>query len=216
MGSRRKLTEIEKAVIVGTVLGDGCVEKNGNHARLRIGHGLSQYAYVEWKFSMLGAIAAHPPRFVEGSIHPKTGIRHPRIEFHTYSLPELDVYRNKFYINGKKQVPEDISNLLTQPLSLALWFMDDGYKRNDCNALRISTDSFFESGQLLLQKCLEKNFSIRTRVHRKGKYLNLYIPSGEAKRFCALVAPYIIPSLEYKISLDPVTTDPNPKGKGEI
>jgi len=208
VGSRRNLTQVHRNVIVGSILGDGCMERNGRYVRLKIGHGLKQQDYVQWKSKLLEPFCAHQPRFVKGAIHRRTGIRYSRIEVSTFSLPVFEEYWQKFYVQGKKKIPKDIDELLTDPLAVAIWFMDDGYKRNDCNALRINTDSFSYEEQEILQECLIKNFDISTRIHRKGKFWNIYIPSTQASKFCELVKPYIVPAMKYKISLDPVTTDP--------
>jgi recombination protein RecA len=208
VGSRRNLNQVHRNVILGSILGDGCMERNGRYVRLKIGHGLEQQGYLQWKSKLLNPFCAHQPRFVEGAVHRKTGVRYSRVEVSTFSLPIFEEYWQKFYVQRKKQIPKDIDKLLTEPLAIAIWFMDDGYKRNDCNALRINTDSFAYEDQQILQKCLSKNFDVSVRIHRKGKFWNLYIPSAEASRFCELVKPYIISSMKYKISLDPVTTDP--------
>ena len=81
--------------------------------------------------------------------------------------------------------------------------MDDGYKRNDCNALRLGTDSFTKNEQVLLQSVLRNNFGIETSLHKKGKYWNIYIPQKESKKFIDVVKPYIIPEFTYKIALTP-------------
>ena len=106
-------------------------------------------------------------------------------------------------MNSKKIIPDTICELLKSPLSLAVWFMDDGYKRNDCNAFRLGTDSFTLEEQKLLQNVLEKNFGIETKVHKKGRYWNIYIPERESKKFVRIIKPYIIPKLKYKIALTP-------------
>ena len=81
--------------------------------------------------------------------------------------------------------------------------MDDGYKRNDCDAFRFNTDSFGRSEQQMLREVLEKNFGIDSTLHKKGKWWNIYIPQKSSKRFVELVQPYVIPSLGYKIALAP-------------
>ncbi len=122
---------------------------------------------------------------------------------YTFSDSVFDGYRSIFYLNKKKVIPKNITSLLVDSLSLAVWFMDDGYKRNDCNAFRLGTDSFTKDEQDLLQSVLKSNFGIETSVHKKGKYWNLYIPERESKKFVALIKPHIIPSLAYKITLTP-------------
>ena len=122
---------------------------------------------------------------------------------YTRTDPMFEEYWNTFYLNKKKIIPLHIQSILKNPLSLAVWFMDDGYKRNDCNALRLNTDSFTKSEQEMLQSALEDNFGIDTTLHKKGKYWNIYIPERESRKFIDMVKPYIIPKLTYKITLTP-------------
>lgn len=203
VGSQRKLTKRQKEILIGMLLGDGCLEKNGRNVRLRIEHGLRQRDYLDWKFKEFQNLTTDKPRLVEGTIHLKVGRRYRRWHFSTFSFPELNTYWHKFYFWKRKRIPKDILKLLRSPLSLAVWYMDDGYKRNDCNALRINTDYFLYREQKLLQKCLKINFGIDVRIHRKGKFWNIYIPNSEAKNFCKIVKPYILPGMQYKISLTP-------------
>jgi len=122
---------------------------------------------------------------------------------YTKTSPVFDEIRQLFYSSGKKIVPKNIKQLLTSPLSLAVWHMDDGYKRNDCNAFRINTDSFSREEHELLRETLRANFGIQSSIHRKGKYLNLYIPQKYAQHFVGLIQSHIVPSLSYKIALAP-------------
>jgi hypothetical protein len=185
------------------LLGDSCLEKNGRNVRLRVEHGLDQKDYLNWKFKEFQNLATDRPRLVKGTIHLRAGKRYRRWHFSTFSLPELNTYWYKFYSRKRKRIPRNILELLKSPLSLAVWFMDDGYKRNDCNALRINTDSFIRKEQKLLQQCLRTNFGIDAKIHRKGKFWNIYIPEPEVRDFCKLVKPYVLPKMRYKISLTP-------------
>lgn len=83
--------------------------------------------------------------------------------------------------------------------------MDDGYFRNDCEAVRISTESFTREENVLFVDCLRKNFDLDSRIHKKGKWLNIYIPQPQISQLRKLIEPHIIPSMRYKIC--PVTTD---------
>jgi hypothetical protein len=208
VGSRRKLTPIQKSVLIGTLLGDGTLELNGKYPRLRIQHSKSQLLYVEWKQNIFSNFTSKKIRISQRKKDSRTKKVYHYCGFDTFSIPLLNNFYELFYFSGKKIVPKRIDLLLTEPLSLAVWFMDDGYKRNDCNAIRISTESFSLKEQTILQKCLSKNFNVFSRIHKKGKFWNLYIPSGELNKFYFIISSYIIPSMNYKISLDPVTTDP--------
>ena len=199
------LTERQKAIIVGAILGDSNLEKRWKNPRLRFAHSVSQKEYVLWKYAALENIASSAPIPIRQA-HWQNGKICESWQFATRALPELVYYWNLFCSSGTKRIPPNISDMLTHPLSLAVWLMDDGYKRNDCNAFRLSTDAFSVAEQQALQSALAKNFGIATSLHRKGKYWNIYIPEASARRFVALVQKYIIPSMQYKIALAPVTT----------
>lgn len=188
---------------MGTLLGDGILELNGRYPRLRIDHSIKQGAYVEWKYRVFHDLTSRRIRFFYRKKDYRTKKRYGHYRFDTISTPLLNEFYRMFYLDGRKRVTDTICKALRSSLSLAVWFMDDGYKRNDCNALRINTDSFNLKEQKLLLNCLETNFAINARLHRKGKYWNIYIPSLETKKFCEIVKPYVIPEINYKISLTP-------------
>ena len=196
------LTQRQDAIVIGTILGDGCLERNGKNVRLRLEHSKDQRSYLLWKFKELKSI-------VTGSImkirayHKINRRFYESYRAYTFTDEAINYYWNMFYLKNKKVIPVNIGKLLTNPLSLAIWFMDDGYKRNDCNAFRLGTDSFGLEGQIMLQKVLLENFGIETKTHKKGKYWNIYIPERESKKFVNIVKPYIIPRFEYKITLTP-------------
>ncbi|MDD5760835.1 MAG: hypothetical protein PHF45_02195 [Candidatus Pacebacteria bacterium] len=195
-----KITDHQNAIIVGTLLGDGLLERNGKYVRLSIDHSIKQKEYLWWKYNELKTLVPSKPRIIK-SYHSREQKEYKRLHFATYSLDLFECHWDAFYTNSKKTISNFINTWLRDPLSLAVWYMDDGSKRSDCNALRISTDSFSLPEQKILQNVLKENFDIMTTLHRKGKWWNLYIPQKEAKKFVELVFPYIIPSLKYKIAL---------------
>lgn len=192
------LNNEQKSLILGTLLGDGCIEKRWKNPRLRIGHSVFQKEYVLWKYNILQNITTREPHIVSEQ-HHQTGKIYSQLYFSSKAIPELNFYYQLFYQNGKKYLSEEIINYFKEPLSLAAWLMDDGYKRNDCDALRLSTDCFSMREQLLLQNCLDKNFDIRSKIHSKGKTWNIYIPNNEMIKVRQLLNPHIIPSMIYKL-----------------
>jgi len=197
-----QLTTEQDALITGALLGDGCLERRVHGARLRIEHSRDQESYVLWKQKMLGEFVTGKTMLVH-AFHKKYQKFYESVRLYTFSHAVLIPYWNQFYPQGRKHVPLEIGKLLNHPLSLAVWLMDDGYKRNDCNALRLNTDSFSEDEQALLRDALLDNFGIGSSLHKKGKYWNIYIPQKFAYQFADLVRPYIIPDLAYKIALTP-------------
>ena len=192
------LTNEQKSLIVGTLLGDGCLEKRKKNPRLRIDHAEQQKEYVFWKYGILQDAATREPHILHEKDR-RSGKTFTRWYFSTKTMPELDFYHQLFYRGKKKIISEELAEHLTNPLSLAVWLMDDGYKRNDCDALRLSTDCFSFEEQVILQNCLDKNFGISSKIHRKGKAWNLYIPQTEMERVRILLHRHIIPSMSYKL-----------------
>ena len=194
-----KLTKRQKEIIVGLLLGDGHLETqdNGRTYRLKVEHGPSQYEYVLWLFKELENLirAEHP-------FEKKAKDGRVSFGFTTYSLGILRFCGQQFYADGKKQIPSLISKLLT-PLSIAVWFMDDGSRKSDRHATYIIHTLGYDKKDLeRMCEVLEKRFEIKSTLHRqKGKYWRMYILTSSATRFRSLIEPYIkkeIPSLMYK------------------
>lgn len=195
-----QLTNIQFDILIGLILGDGCLEMNGHNARLRVEHNLKQKEYLFWLYSQFKNIVSKEPRIV-ASKHKKTGKIYQKWHISTLSKECFNEYYETFYRLKRKIIPQNIAEMLISPLSLAVWFMDDGYKRNDCNALRISTDAFNLEEQQRLAECLKINFSLDCKIHKKASAWNIYIPQKDAGKFCDLINPYCIPSMKYKIKL---------------
>ncbi len=109
------------------------------------------------------------------------------------------MYKKLFYKNGKKIIPSNINQLLDDELILAVWFMDDGYNRKDCRGLHLNTQSYSIGEQEILQECLRENFNLQVNIHKQSGKYKLYIPSRESKKFCNLIAQYVISSMRYKL-----------------
>ena len=192
------MTDRQRNIVLGLLLGDGHLEKNGKSVRLRIDQGLSHVDYARWLHNELVDFIPSKPRIVKQR-DKRTKKVYARLHFSTYSCDEFKGWRDIFYEDRKKVIPANIADMLKSDISLAVWLMDDGYKRNDCAAIRLNTDAFSFDEQVKLAQCLQKNFKIKSHIHKKGKWFNIYLPKGEAKKFCGLIKPYILPSFRYKL-----------------
>jgi len=180
------------------------MSQSGQSELVTLVHPMTQKTYLFWKHGELSAFtSAGPHKVVQyDKRHDKECIEW---RFSTKVHPYFTELRQLFYPKGKKAVPKEISKLLTSPLSLAVWFMDDGGRRNDCYGLFLNTLSFTKAEHSLLQECLRNNFSLESRLHWIQDGYRIYIPSASARKFCEIVYPYIIPSMLYKLSYNPVT-----------
>jgi LAGLIDADG DNA endonuclease family len=138
------LSEVQRQVVIGTLLGDGSMRCKTN-ALLEINHSAKQQAYVDWKYRQLVDLVATPPKE-----RPGNGGR-LAYRFVTRSLPVLTPYYRLFYANGRKSVPE----VELAPLTLAVWFMDDGCKSR--TAVYLNTQQFDLASQERLLRLLEQH-----------------------------------------------------------
>lgn len=202
MGS---LTSIQHAVLVGSLLGDGTLRKQGTrtNALLEVNHSLQSKGYVDWKFMIFQSYVLTPPKRRLGN-----GNR-VAYRFTTQSLPVLTSYHDWFYKDGCKQIPSD---LLLNPLILAAWFMDGGSKSRSASYL--NTQQFSYQDQILLSGLLKRDFGISSSMNRDKQYFRLRITTESTKRLIDIIQPFVLPYFRYKLTNDPVTTDP--KGKALV
>jgi hypothetical protein len=187
--------------LLGIVLGDGYLEPHGRGVRLQVNHAARFKAYVEWKRQELLELKPSP-------LHNHENGGYPFWRFITRTHPYLTELRGLFYVGGRKIVPKTITNLLTHPKSLAVWFMDDGTCDRRQGSLLFETQCYGPDDLERLKAVLETNFNIKSAVHRSGvgRGQRLYITVAEAKKVVAIVDPYVLPGLRYKLPF-PVTTD---------
>jgi recombination protein RecA len=180
------LTERQKAIILGCLLGDGSMRCKTN-ALLEINHSIKQSEYVEWKYNELKELVSTKP-------HKRFG-NAGRIayRFTTKSLPQLTEIYKEFYSVGKKIIPD---NLQIHPLSLAVWFMDDGCK--SYRALYLNTQKFNVAEQRKLAEILNKKFDIKATLNKDKKYYRLRIAVSSVGKFLEIIKPYLLPMFCYK------------------
>jgi hypothetical protein len=202
------LSKIEASVIVGTMLGDGHLERNGQGYRLQILHSYKQLDYVWWKYRHIKRFALKEPELLKmyDSRYKKTNLE---IRFRTHNGKVFDELHRIFYRGRRKIVPSSIANMLNG-LALAVWYMSDGGRRKDCRGVFLNTLSFSDREQKILQDVLFKKWKIQTRLHWVQDGYRIYIPAVMSLKFTKIIAPYLIPSMYYKLPYDPVTTEPVP------
>ncbi len=196
------LTATQHAVMVGSLLGDGTLRKQGTrtNALFEVNHAWQHKEYVDWKYGYFQSYILTVPRRRLGN-----GKR-VAYRFTTQSLPIFTNYYRWFYQNRKKRVPED---LVLDPLTLAVWYMDDGNKSR--SACYLNTQQFSIDEQRFLQSLLLKTFRVDSTLNRDKKYSRIRITTASTRVLENMIKDFVIPCMQYKLHDDPVTTDP----KGE-
>lgn len=208
---RPNLSHWQRSVLVGTLLGDGCLAKHGRFHRLHIKHKAAHRALAEFKRSVFGD-------FVSMELHEFDQVlgekRHPCVQFATRTHPVFSEWRRRFYRGRRKVVPEDIDRWMT-PLALAVWFMDDGSA--DHWGVTFQTHSFRVEEVELLVTVLKERFDLSANPRKNRGGWVLYVSAASMSRFCEIVRPHILPGFVYKMTpraLDPVETARRPPLRG--
>ena len=179
------------------MLGDGYLEFNGYRGtRLQVKQSEARKEYVLWLYSHFAHMTKTPPQ-------QRMDTR--QWYFGTRFYEDLEDIRKLFYQNGRKVVPRSIDKLFDSPLTLAVWFMDDGrldFREKSHYAYHISTDSFTESDVKRLQELLLKRFGIVAKTYlslcRGKQYSKLYIGTEGREALRAAIDPYLLDCFEYK------------------
>ena len=186
------LTELQRSIIIGTILGDGYLRivSGKKNALLEVNHALSQKAYVDWKYEMLQAFCKSGPK------PRKSNGTRMAYRFNTRQHPEITKLHTTFYGEGKKSIPD---NLVLDPLMLAVWFMDDG-SRCRASDVYLNTQQFARHDQERLRESLLA-LGIESSLNKDKEYSRIRIKKSSIPYLFESISPYIIPSMTYKIGL---------------
>jgi LAGLIDADG DNA endonuclease family len=187
-----ELCPLQQSVLVGTILGDGCLAKHGHNHRLHVKHKLAHRALIEFKYRVFRD-------FISMGLHQfdqrLNGDQFPCLQFASRTHTLFSEWHRYFYREGVKIVPQDVEQYLTRQ-ALAVWFMDDGAA--DYAGVTIQTHSFRAEEVTLLTEVLKQKFQLAATLRRnKGKEI-IYIPARSMRSFRELVSPYLLPELAYK------------------
>jgi len=198
--SKVSLSSEQKDILIGSMLGDGCLEsQNKNRTyRLKIEQSFSHKEYVDWLYRKLKNLVLTEPKIKIKKIGSKT---YQNYGFQTVSCSQLRFFAHQFYDQNskKKKIPKIIGKLLN-PLALAVWFMDDGQiKSRKHRALLINSQCFSRKDLGLLQKALKDKFGTETTLKKEKSGYRIYLLSETISIFLTITNPYILPSMRYKL-----------------
>jgi recombination protein RecA len=199
-----RLSDQQFQVVLGSLMGDGNLSPNRqgrNGARFRLGHGAKQAEYLEWKTTLMGNIGHSVSENAKGARF---------VDF--TPLPELAELQRAVYLgDGKKFLSEEYLKSLT-PLALAIWYMDDGsftvrskglQQRTEGGSGRIEicVEAISEGSRMRLRDYLRDThgLDVRLRVAGAAGKAVLVFSTAATTKFQEMVAPYMAPSMEYKL-----------------
>ena len=190
----RYLTEDQKQVVYGSVLGDGSLRRVSSCNQLRVNHGIKQTEYCRWK---------------EFILNPWIGYSYAeekRVGFDTIPMSELNDlnFRNSPRRKGVSCrdciIPEKVINDLDL-LGLAVWYQDDGTFAGSFAKWGNGKSTIYclkFANREKMQKKLKEKFGLKTKLTDKG----FVFDSENTYKLHSLICKFIHPSMAYKIHPD--------------
>lgn len=187
-----------KDIILGSLLGDASLKINERYrnARFSFRHSIKQKEYFFWKKDELREISGERS-FWKTKI--KDGFGGQKLRYQSLARPELTELYNLTHKKGVFKIRRKWLNIIT-PLSLAIWWLDDGSIIGNGRKGVFCTDHFSYEEQKILSRYLKKVWGINVHIGKitrkwmgeEKTYYRLWIRSSEElKKFLRLILPYI-------------------------
>jgi recombination protein RecA len=186
------LREDQLKLILGSALGDGSLRYTSDHnVTFRVGHGHKQREYCEWKHEMLAPFAN------------KIGTTGNGIGFDTIPMRQLAAVHEAVYTEaGSRTASDELVEQLDER-AIAAWYCDDGsfmgnYERWGHGKAVIACPALSNEDKEKVAGHMEKLGMGRATVCDR----ELLFSGERTRRFQERIAPYVHPSLDYKLHPD--------------
>lgn len=196
MSRENKLYNPEQiSIIVGSVLGDGTINKNGTFTT---SHTDKQKEYILFVQNLLGGTITSKEvtsTFPNGYSH--ITILHTLT---TKTTEQTKLLRELFYVKNKKSIKNILPYL--DEIGLAYWYMDDGSlikpKGKTPYSVLYSMAFPYEEQEILKQWFKDK-FDLTVSINKNTDKWILQFSIGETIKFQRLIAKYVPQSMRYKL-----------------
>lgn len=189
----RVLSDRQMAILTGSLLGDGYIHPLG---KICFEQCSLQKSYLLWKYEEFKDFAY--PKIAKVSRIDKRN-DHTNNSYRFFLKQYFRSWRQVWYPKDIKTIPDNIGQWFT-PLSLAVWYMDDGHLFKGKQPL-IASECFTREDLLKMINILH-SWGIEVKLRTNNR---MWILQSSVNNFMKLISPYIVNSMKYKI-LDPVTT----------
>lgn len=183
-----------KSLLIGSMLGDGGIQKLRHTARYQENHCAAQETYLRWKVTQWGSWVKTPPAPV---VWKQAKQDYHGWRFHTVGHKDLLPWHALFYPTpGPKRFLPEVTPMV-DPMALAIWYLDDGSRE--------WWPTFtFGLGDPSLQVALQilDKFDLQAEWKpKKGCTGYLVLTSEEqALRFIDIIEPHVPECMEHKLS----------------
>jgi recombination protein RecA len=184
-----RVTSDQMQLLLGGTLGDGALRRVGTHAAtFRVGHSEAQVEYARWKRWML-----EPFSRAFGKVGNGFG-------FDTIAFPMLGDLRESLYEADGRRVAATSALDQLDARGVAVWYADDGsflghYDRWGHGKAVLWNKSLTGDARQRVAALFGRLGVGRARDDGRGFWLS----SEQTTRFHELIAPYVHPSMDYKL-----------------
>lgn len=189
-------------IINGSLLGDGFLsryitnsDRKNCNSKLMINYSTVNMEYANYIFSLLNLECKTYKYCFNRNLENKKIKDNGIVTINTCQNQSFNSFRDIWYPFGIKMVP---SNIVLTPLTLAVWFQDDGYKHKS-GSYYLCTDNFSFADLKILQKALLRDFNVKSSVHWNGIKQRIYIKKESSETFKNITQSFICPFMKYKL-----------------
>lgn len=205
----------QESVLLGTLLGDGSLRAHAKNAQLAFSHAKKQREWFKVKADFFRSIGLSIKKIAPTSHRFGDRMIRSGLQFRADSSTGAvwNKWRERFYPRRKKVVPEDLKIHEMNSRVLATWYLDDGsligdnsgclytncFSKDDCERLIGLLNSLGYGAVLRKSNSGQPTIFIPAvdvrGVRGKGKIKRQGCPD----RFFSDIAPYVCPSMRYKL-----------------
>lgn len=130
--------------------------------------------------------------------------RQPQLRLESRTHPIFQKIRQRVYIDNHKVIDPHMLTMMDAE-ALAIIFMADGGSKLETRTKKptayfsLSTKGFSYADNMALSKAIYERTGIKSNVTRHNSYWYLSIPQKDSKLFYETIAPFILPSFQYKL-----------------
>lgn len=178
------LSQEQEQVILGGLLGDGSMARQGMLSGYATSHSVRQESYLLWQAEALSNLRPTVRRSMQTD---GAGGSHPTIRMHTAAVPALLAYRS--------MKPEEMLDRITD-LGLAVWLMDDGAVKRTGGAsgsvgLSIHCCGFSAEFADATVTWLRDRYDVSAKVLRRDRNPYVVIGHRDAVKLLARLRSYL-------------------------
>lgn len=204
-----------RGFVTGLILGDGTIDKGVHKRAFQIKS--INYDFIEYIINCISTTTPFQFKVREIPAHYSCGCNHKTAwEVQVKAHPYFNKLYHYFYNDYRhRKIYAKTLSWLT-PRGLACWYMSDGYvclvgkTKGFIRSRRVDicTDRYYLEDVQLMQTALRSKFGLNTSIITRNNTYRLRITHDSYNTFIELIAPYVIPSMRYKLYLGYTSRQP--------